>query len=451
MIFKNSSNPPAAHSGLANGRSSWSHLMQLCLLGLPNVLFYLDDIILYSKTVEEHQSILRQVLARLDEHGIELSLAKCHFFQTSVKFLGFQVSTDGLRPLQSLIDPIMKAPIPTNLTALRSLLGSFSFYRRFIKGFAQIAEPLIRLTAGHPARVRGTLIPIQCDQACVTAIEKLKEQLSREVVLKYPDFGQPFALFADASLEGLGSWLGQVDKEGVMRPILFMSRSLNKAERNYTICELEALSIVEALKKCRPFLLGSRVKIYTDARSLIYLFRYCDPSSRLYRWQMAIQEYHIDGVEYLAGDRNQLADYLSRFSYQTDPISDTPLMTSSVVMPVIGPSIQSILYQARPKGFRAKVCSGMEGATQGDLVLILGDCRNTSLPASLRELGPVSRALQEFYQQRRPEVTEESFAKCDLADCSKCTLSRAQTWASELLSFITEFSNGQTNPPKGIM
>ena len=414
--------------GLSNGPAAWSRLMQLCLSGLPNVSFYLDDILIYSKTVEEHEQILRQVLDRLKEHGMELSLDKCHFFQSKVKFLGFQVSSEGLRPLQTLVEPLMQAPIPTNLTSLRSLLGSFSFYRRFLKGFAQTAAPLIELTAGHPAKVKGSHIPIECDDRCVAAINTLKEQLNSEVVLRYPDFSRPFALFTDASLEGLGSWLGQEDKEGHMRPVLFLSRSLNKAEKNYPICELESLAIVEALKKCRPFLLGSRVKIYTDARSLIYLFRYCDPSSRLYRWQMAIQEYHIDEIEFIAGKDNIMADWLSRWSYQTDPLTDTPLMTCGVLVPTRSPSILSILYQALPKNFKAHSYSKGSRAKAGDLIVIMGDCRNTTMPHNMTSLEPFTQTLKNLYEQRSPAVSEESFTKCALEECERCRLEYAQTW-----------------------
>ena len=226
-------------------------------------------------------------MQRLKEHGIELGLNKCEFSKDSVQFLGFRVTGEVLKPAPEMVKSLMEAKVPINLTQLRSFLGAYSFYRRFIPNFATIVSDLVALTEGYSAKVKGVNVPVNCDEKCLQAFQKLKEIMSKEIVLQYPDFSKPFHLYTDASDNSIGAWVGQ-EENGDVRPIVFLSRSLSKAERNFPVIEKENLSIIWALRSCRPFLLGARIQIKTDARSLIYLFKYAHPSSRHYRWMLTI-------------------------------------------------------------------------------------------------------------------------------------------------------------------
>ena len=135
--------------GLATAPSSWSRLMQVTLSGISNCYVYMDDILIHTDSLTEHAKILEQVLQRLSYHGIEIALRKCKFVSEEVEYLGFSFSANGLKPQEKRLQALLNIGLPKTLTEARSLISSFSFYRRFIKGFSQIAFPLIKLTKGH--------------------------------------------------------------------------------------------------------------------------------------------------------------------------------------------------------------------------------------------------------------------------------------------------------------
>ena len=419
--------------GVKNGPSSFSRLMALTLSGLKNVAYYIDDILIFTKDADQHAQVLRRVFERLVLHGLELSPAKCHYFKSEVKFLGFQVTPTGLKPLESYVEPLLKAKIPTTLTELRSLLGTFNFYRRFIKNFSILAKPLIDLTKGYDVKVKGSKAKIECTPAAIKAIQDVKHVMATRVTLKYPDFSQMFLLFCDASRTGIGSWLAQFEKDAI-RPIVFMSRTLNAHEKNYSVIELEALSIVEALHKCRSFLLGSRVKIMTDARSLIYLFKFSDPNSRIYRWQLTVMEFQIENIAFLAGESNTVADWLSRTALPSDPVYFTPIMAAIAssgkpirdrVGVITHSGIQSKIYQSRPVGFSINTVTGLGKVSANEVVVWPLDVINTEKPELSGGLGLLEPALSEIYTARTPIIDEQNFVKCD-PKCDRCKLHLAR-------------------------
>ena len=218
--------------GLCSAPAIFSKLMDNVLSGLSweVCLYYLDDIIVFSRGWQEHLDRLKMVFSRLREANLRLGSRKCTLARSLVTFLGHHVSEERLRPDPRLLDSIRKIPLSTTVTQVRSYLGLVGYYRRFIKGFLKIATPLNRLLEKKR--------PSKWDDECARAYQKLKALLLQEPVVAYPEFTIPFRLYTDASNIGLGAILAQ-QQEGRERIICCASRTLNKAEQNYSATKRE--------------------------------------------------------------------------------------------------------------------------------------------------------------------------------------------------------------------
>ena len=290
--------------GLNNSPAIFQRLMDCLLAGLTweICLVYLDDIIIFSDTIEKHLERLSLVLQRIINAGMKLNLDKCSFLKQQVEYLGHIVGSNGVSPLPDKVKAIQDFPQPTNAKQLRSFLGCIGFYRRFLPNFATIASPLYTLTEKNRAFVWKD----QHQQA----FDTLKKRMVHDIVLKFPDFRREFCVTTDASGIGLGAILSQTESDGSQRPICFASRVLNKAEKNYSTTERELLGIVYALDTFRPYLYGKKFVLKTDHAPLTFMKTCKNPSDRLMRWICKIQEFDFD-IVYKAGYLNE-ADALSR-------------------------------------------------------------------------------------------------------------------------------------------
>ena len=217
--------------GLCNSAATFQRAMTHILRGLEwdICLVYIDDLIIFSRSFDEHLLHLEQVFKRLREANVKLKPSKYHFVKPQVEYLGHIVSAEGLRPNPAKISAVKEFPIPKNVKDLRAFLGLCNYYRRFVKGFALIASPLNKLTSKNAK--------FSWSPECQTAFETLKQALISAPILSYPDFRLPFHLFVDASQTGIGLTLGQI-VDGVERVIAYAGRDLNPAERNYSAtCE----------------------------------------------------------------------------------------------------------------------------------------------------------------------------------------------------------------------
>ena len=219
-----------------------------------------------------------------------------------VEFLGHVVSEEGLRPNPRLLDSIRKIAVPTTVTEVRSFLGLVGYYRRFIKGFSEIATPLNRLLE------KGK--EIQWTVECQRAFDTLKEHLLAEPIVAYPDFELPFKLYTDASNFGLGAILAQV-QGGKERIICCASRSLNKSERNYPATKKECLAVVWGIKMFRSYLLPRKFEVFTDHHSLQWLRSMKSENALLYRWAAALEDYDFE-IKHRPGKKQGHIDGLSR-------------------------------------------------------------------------------------------------------------------------------------------
>ena len=303
--------------GLCNAPATFSCLMDRVLAGLhwETCLFYLDDIIVFSSTWEEHLTRLRQVFKRLRHANLKLGADKCTFAAKEVNYLVHRVTEEGLLPDPSLLAAIRDIPPPKTPTEVRSFLGLAGYYWRYVKGFAAIAAPLLALTR------KDTVF--HWSEDCQTAFDRLKTLLTTSPITAFPDFSQAFCLYTDASTAGLGAILAQV-WDGKERIICCASRALNQAEKAYPATKLECLALVWAVAKFRSYLMAMPFEVFTDHYALQWLKTMCTGSALLHRWSAALEEYDFT-VHHRPGKVQTHVDRLSRLPVSPAPPEDTLL------------------------------------------------------------------------------------------------------------------------------
>ena len=290
--------------GLKGAPSTFQHIINTALTGLQGIIcyVYLDDIVVYAKTLLEHENKIIQIFTKIKDANLKLNPCKCQFLRKEVVYLGHTITDKGVLPDQSKIECVQNFPRPNNVKELKSFLGLSGYYRRFIKGYSQIAKPLFELLKKEAS--------YDWDSLQENAFKTLKQILIEKPLLQYPDYSRPFIVTCDASGDGLGAVLSQGDV-GKDLPVSFISRTLNKAEKNYSATEKEMLAIVWAIKYFRPYLYGRRFTVVTDHKALIWLFRVRDPGSRLIKWRIKLEEFDFT-IIYKKGTANTNADALSR-------------------------------------------------------------------------------------------------------------------------------------------
>ena len=332
--------------GLCNAPATFQRLMESCLgdLHLQQCIIYLDDIIIFSKTPEEHLGRLRNVFQKLREAGLKLKPSKCEFFKQEIKYLGHVVSKDGIATDNSKIQAIIEWPRPTTVTEVRSFLGFTNYYRKFIHRYAQVAKPLNKLIAGENAKCKRK--KVEWSPECEIAMEKLKELCTSTPILAYADYTKPFRLNTDASSEGLGAVLYQTQDDGTERVISYASRSLSKSERNYDAHKLEFLALKWAITdRFHEYLYGGKCEVYTDNNPLIYVPTTAKLDATGQRWVAALARYDFH-MNYRSGKSNNDADALSRIEWQMKDITD--LIMPVVESLVIGEIAENVLPPIMP-------------------------------------------------------------------------------------------------------
>lgn len=291
--------------GLCNAPATFQRLMDTVLRDIlwQYVVVYIDDINIGSKTFEEHLDHLDQVFARIKKAGLRLSPEKCFFFKEELPFLGHVISRKGIHTDPEKLRSIKEFPIPKDLTQLRSFVALASYYRKFVKGFSSIAEPLYRLLKKN--------VPYVWEKGQHDAFETLKTHLTSPPILAYPNFEKPFILYTDASTFALGAILSQKGEDNKVHVIAYASRTLNKHERNYSITELECLAVVWSVKHFHHYLQGQRFTVITDHAALKYLLKMTNPVGRLGRWLMILNGYDLT-ITNRPGKQHTNADTLSR-------------------------------------------------------------------------------------------------------------------------------------------
>lgn len=327
--------------GITNAPSTFQRLMEKCVgeMNLKEVLVFIDDLIIFSSSLEEHEQRLKHVLQRLREYGLKLAPGKYTFFQTSVKYLGHVVSERGVETDPDKVKALTTWPIPTNLKELQSFLGFAGYYRRFIQGYSGVIKPLTELTSGYPPLRKGSRKPKKATRQeyydpkepfaqrwtsqCQEAFELIFKKLTSAPVLGFADPQLPYVLHTDASTLGVGAALYQI-QSGQPRVVAFASRGLSKSEKKYPAHKLEFLALKWAVtEKFSDYLYGVDFTVVTDSNPLTYLLTSAKLDATGYRWLSSLSTFSFR-LQYRAGNRNLDADALSRCSHgptEDDPVS----------------------------------------------------------------------------------------------------------------------------------
>ncbi|KAG7674333.1 hypothetical protein KSW81_006127 [Nannochloris sp. 'desiccata'] len=306
--------------GLTNAPATFQTLMNdIFRTSLDKfIMVYLDDILIFSDTLEDHEKHVRHALDVLRQNKLYCKASKCEFFQTEVSFLGHVINGDGVKADPRKVQAVADWPQPKTVRQVRSFLGLANYYRRYVHGFATMAAPLTLLTKKN--------VPFLWTTKQTQALEALKTALSTAPVLKNPEFGKPFVITTDASEFAVGAVLSQSTPEGE-RPVAFISQTLSDTERRWPTHDRELHAIVCALKRWRHYVEGVPITVLTDHNSLKYFMEQKELSKRQVRWLETLLEYGNDLlIKYLPGKANVVADALSRRAdFELPPVSDTVL------------------------------------------------------------------------------------------------------------------------------
>jgi hypothetical protein len=286
--------------GLTNAPAYFMNLMNKVFMEYLDrfVVVFIDDILIYSKSDSDHEEHLRLVLQKLRDNQLYAKFSKCEFWIGEVPFLGHIISNGGISVDLAKVKEIMEWRVPTTVTEIRSFLGLAGYYRRFIEGFSKIAKPMTSLLE------KGK--EFKWDERCQDSFDQLKKRLMSPPVLIMPDLQKGFDIYCDACGQGLGCVLMQ---EGHV--IAYASHQLRKHEMNYPTHDLELAAVVHALKIWRHYIMRTKCQVYTDHKSLKYIFTQKDLNLRQRRWLELIKDYDLE-IHYHSGKANLVADVLSR-------------------------------------------------------------------------------------------------------------------------------------------
>ncbi|XP_060075036.1 uncharacterized protein LOC132554744 [Ylistrum balloti] len=290
--------------GMKTAPATFARMMDKMLRGLSNVVAYFDDIVVFTETWEDHKTQLRNVLQRLREDGLTVKPSKCILGEEELYCLGHVVGHGSVKPDDRKIKVMTDFPLPQSKKGVRSFLGMTGYYRKFVKDYARIAEPLTdMLKSKEPTKVVWT-------ENRVNAFRALKDAMTQAPVLINPDFEKHFYLQTDASNTAIGGVLSQ-KVDGDEHPVAYTSRKLLPREINYSTVEKECLAIVWSIETFGYYLNGVQFTVETDHNPLVWLEKTKLKNQRLMRWALALQPYCFD-INYRKGSNNANADGLSR-------------------------------------------------------------------------------------------------------------------------------------------
>jgi hypothetical protein len=293
--------------GLCNAPATFTRLMNVVFAPYLDtfVVVYLDDVLIYSKTLEEHITHLRKVFELLREHKLFAKRKKCVFAQPSVTYLGHIISADGIATDPAKVTAVQNWPVPTNVHDVRAFLGLCSYYRRFVPEFARVAAPLTDLTrydVHEVAELWGA--------AHQRAFDELKRLVTSAPLLAHADPTLPYTLRTDASDYALGSVLMQ-EHAGQLHPVAYHSRKFTPAEAKYGAYAREMLAVIDSLRHFEHYVDGQRVTVESDQQALSWFFSQAHLDKQQARWLAALQAYDLE-LHYVKGRYNLVADALSR-------------------------------------------------------------------------------------------------------------------------------------------
>ena len=361
--------------GIKSAPAIFQRVIDHIIFGIPGVVAYLDDVLIASKTMDEHVATLKQVFDRFREYGVKLALSKCNFAQRSVKYLGHVLCEEGLKTTDAKIEAVMNAPAPVNVSQLKAFLGLVTFYGKYIPMQADICAPLYKLLQKD--------VKWKWSGTQRNAFNRLKTVLARAPVLQLFDPKLPVGLATDASQSGVGAVLFHVMPTGEEKPIAFASATLNSSQRRWAQIEKEGYSIIFGLNKFRQYLYGRKFILVTDHKPLLAIFgaekKIPDrTSNRLQRWALILMGYTYD-LKFKSTKEHGNADALSRLPLPIEVPVDTCELEDIFAM--------SEYQLPMPREL-------MKAQVRDPLLVAVHRSMNSTWPS------PMPSGLQPFYKQR---------------------------------------------------
>lgn len=311
--------------GLAQAPAYFQKLMNKVLNGLNFAFAYLDDIIIFSESAEQHLKHIEIVLARLRQAQLKLKKSKCLFFKKELHYLGHLLTTDGIKPQREKIKAIQEMKPPKNPKGVREFLGMVGYYRKFISRFADAARPMTKLTRKD--------CKFEWTADCQKGFEYLTSCLIHEPILKYPDPNKRYVIFTDASDQAASAVLTQEypDADGSMKemPIAYLSAQFSDTQFKWSTIVKEGYAIYYAIKKWRHYLEDSEILLKSDAKSLEKFLMGKTDNLKLDRWSLELQGRNIQ-VQHIPSYKNKAADCLSRLPFVTRKRNDNPLKSENI-------------------------------------------------------------------------------------------------------------------------
>jgi len=411
--------------GLSNAPSVFQRVMNHIFKDFIGkfVAIYLDDILIYSKTQEEHLQHIKLVLQRIEEYGLSLKTTKCHFFKQAVKFLGFIVTKDGIKPNPEKVQVVKDWPVPTTQSHIRSFLALTQFFRRFMKDYSSIAWPLTERTKEQYAK------DLKWDNDCQSAFEKLKELLCTAPLLQVPDFSKPFTMVVDASVVGMGGALLQDEKV-----VAYESQKFSSTEANYQTTERELLALVQCLKKWAVYMRHNPDNvIYTDHIPNTYFKTKPTLSPKEIRWMDIINQFPGQ-IKYKPGKENIVADALSRSPafYLMTIQRGTDLPQENALRPLEAAELLELIAKAYPldptfnpaeyhlsghlyyKGDKIYVPDALDARTH-----VIYQCHNIPTAGHLGRDKTANLISRLFYWPKITQAVEEYIKGCQICQTTK--------------------------------
>jgi len=302
------------------------------LIKSGEVIVYMDDILIATRALENHLTVIQKVFDVLVENKLELRLDKCSFLFTEIDYLGYHVTSEGLSPTDSGLAAVRNFPEPKTVKEVQSFIGLASYFRKFIKGFSLIAKPLYALLKKDTVFIFG--------EAETRALKTLKQKLTDAPILAIYNPKAKTELHCDASLHGFGAVLLQQQEDRTMHPVFYFSRRTTESESRYHSFELETLAIVYALRRFRIYLQGMPFVIVTDCAAVTQTLEKRDINARITRWSLELQEYDFK-IVHRPGLKMRHVDALSR-SFAILVVEDNPFEWNLTISQQRDPFIKEI-------------------------------------------------------------------------------------------------------------
>ena len=303
--------------GMVNSLATFVRLMDMVLDKVRDCCFnYVDDIVIYSNSLEEHVEHLRRVLQAIGDAGLTINPEKTQMARGHIKFLGFIVGSGekGIDPEKAEV--INKLRVPRTKKEIRGFIGFTNFYRAFIPSYAQLIAPLTDL-------LKATLPELaEITTEHINIFERVQKILFARPILRAPHFDRPFIVQTDSSYGAAAGILAQLDESNQISPIAFVSKKFSESEKRYSVAEKETFAIVFTVVKFKFYLLANAFTLYTDHKGLCVLNDGVYKNDRIARWSLILQNFRFE-IVYLCGKDNIVSDYLSRYvDYSDSPEGD---------------------------------------------------------------------------------------------------------------------------------